>query len=64
MVSVEAPNEETAIALAKHLLTEEHDEYVTNVTEGVTGVFINDRESKDYHTYVDEFTPHNWEENV
>lgn len=51
-VEVDASCEKAAIETAIHEIEKDPSYHLTGVSKGVTGIFINDREARDFHPYV------------
>ena len=64
MIDVEADSESIAIEKAAHQLGNNYDDFWTSSNEIVTSVMINDRNSRDYSLFVEDFAPPVWEDNA
>lgn len=56
-VETQAATEKIAMEMAMHQIEKDPNYFATGSASVVTGVFINDREARDFHPYVPESMP-------
>lgn len=56
-VEVNAPTEREAMEKALAEVQKDPSYYLTGMAKGITGVFINDREARDFSSFVPEALP-------